>query len=66
LKGEQREAKKINCFECRHFFITHEPAHPYGCKSMGFKSPELPSAVVVSSSGGACLVFEPKSKPGSG
>jgi hypothetical protein len=56
--------KKINCFECRHFFITHEPAHPYGCNAMGFKSREMPSAAVVSSSGEACIVFEPKGRPG--
>jgi hypothetical protein len=62
LNDEQREGKKISCFECRHFFITHEPAHPYGCQAMGFKSPDLPSAVVVSSSGEARLVFESKDR----
>jgi hypothetical protein len=56
LNDKQREAKKINCFECRHFFITHE--------AMGFKSPEMPSAAVVSSSGEACLVFELKGRLG--
>lgn len=65
LYNEQREGQKINCFECRHFFITHEPAHPYGCQAMGFKSREMPSAAVVSSTGGACLVFESKGRPGS-
>ena len=65
LNSEQREGQKINCFECRHFFITHEPAHPYGCQTMGFKSREMPSAAVVSSTGEACLVFESKGRPGS-
>jgi hypothetical protein len=64
VNGEQREGNKINCFECRHFIITHEPAHPYGCQAMGFKSREMPSAAVASSSGEACLVFESKARPG--
>ncbi len=54
---------KANCFECRHFFITHEPALPYGCRAMGFKSRELPCAVVLRSSNAPCLLLEPKSKP---
>jgi len=23
---------KSGCVDCRHFFITHEPARPYGCR----------------------------------
>jgi len=60
LNDEHREGKKINCFECRHFFITHEPAHPYGCQAMGFKSREMPSSVVFQGSGDECLLVCPK------
>ncbi len=54
---------KANCFECRHFFITNEPALPYGCRAMGFKSRELPCAVVRLSSDAPCLLLQPKGKP---
>ncbi len=57
-------APKANCFECRHFFITHEPALPYGCRAMGFKSRELPCAVVLRSSDAPCLLLQPKGRPG--
>jgi hypothetical protein len=60
LNDKHREGKKMNCFECRHFFITHEPDRPYGCQAMGFKSRELPSAVVLRSSGEPCLLHMPK------
>jgi hypothetical protein len=67
LNNDQREGRKINCFECRHFFITHEPAHPYGCQAMGFKSREIPSVAVLRSSGESCLLHEPKGDmPGEG
>jgi len=48
------------CVDCRHFFITHEPARPYGCRAMGFKSRELPCTVVLHSSGEPCLCREPR------
>jgi len=62
LNEEQREGKKINCFECRHFFVTHEPNHPYGCRAMGFKARELPCAAVLHSSGESCLSHESKER----
>jgi hypothetical protein len=62
LNDGQREGKKISCFVCRHFFITHEPAHPYGCQAMGFKSRELPSSSVLRSSGKPCLLHVPKDR----
>jgi hypothetical protein len=62
LNEEQREGKEIKCFECRHFFVTHEPAHPYGCRAMGFKARELPCGAVLRNSGEACLSHEPKER----
>ena len=62
VNDSQRELRKVNCFECRHFFITHELGHPYGCQAMGFKSREMPSSVVCRSSGEPCLLQEPKDK----
>ncbi|ADH86072.1 hypothetical protein [Desulfurivibrio alkaliphilus] len=49
------------CFHCRHFYITHEQATPYGCRAMGFKSAQNPALVVFSNSGIHCQLFSPKS-----
>jgi hypothetical protein len=49
-----------NCFKCSHFYITHEPTHPYGCQAMGFKSRQLPALVVLKNSGMECHLFAPK------
>lgn len=51
-----------NCFKCRHFFITHEPAHPYGCQAMGFKTVQIPSTTVFASSDMKCQLFVAKKK----
>jgi len=55
--------KRPNCFACRYFYITHEPANPYGCRAMGFKSAHNPALVVFSNSGLQCQLFSPKEKP---
>ena len=60
MSDRQRAEPKVRCADCRHFFITHEPGWPYGCRAMGFKSRELPCAAVLRSSGEACLAHEPK------
>jgi hypothetical protein len=51
---------RVNCFQCRHFFVTWDPDCPRGCKAYEFKTHQMPSAVVYSSSGQPCLKFEPK------
>lgn len=50
----------INCLACRHFYITYEPNHPYGCRVLAFKAKEMPSRVVYVSSGMECQSFTPK------
>jgi hypothetical protein len=52
--------EKINCFHCVHFYITWNERYPRGCKALGFKSKEAPSAVVNRSSGMDCQMFEEK------
>ncbi|HNW11481.1 MAG TPA: uracil-DNA glycosylase [Candidatus Rifleibacterium sp.] len=47
----------MNCRECQYFFVTWQVSAPYGCKAHGFKSAQLPSMVVFSSSGQHCLLF---------
>ena len=56
----QKEREKIDCFKCKHFYITWEQSFPRGCKAMGFKSKEMPSDVVYQSSGMECMRFEEK------
>nr|WP_081673059.1 hypothetical protein [Pontibacillus marinus] len=55
---EVKSLKKINCFQCKHFYTTWNPQFPRGCKVYGFKTKELPSALVLKSSGSPCLAFE--------
>lgn len=53
-------AKDIDCSKCIHFYITWDKKYPRGCKAMGFKSKEVPSAMVYKTSGVECLRFEKK------
>lgn len=54
------EKKRIDCFKCKHFYITWDQNFPRGCRAMGFKLKEMPSDVVFQSSGMECLRFEEK------
>ncbi|CAG0978625.1 hypothetical protein ARNL5_02280 [Anaerolineae bacterium] len=54
------EKERIDCLHCVHFYITWDERAPRGCKAMGFKSKEAPSAVVLRSSGMRCQMFEEK------
>ena len=53
---------RINCHNCQHYFVTWVPAQPHGCRTMGFRSYHLPSAVVYQNSGCDCNAFEPKKR----
>ncbi len=53
---------QIDCRACRHFYITHERAFPYGCRVVGFKSRLMPSIEVYMNSGIACQLFQEKAK----
>lgn len=53
-----------NCLKCTHYFITHDPGRPYGCRAMAFKSRTSPAQVVLQSSGMNCQMFTPKKRPG--
>lgn len=57
-----RKTPKIECLKCRHFYITWDEFFPRGCKALSFKSREIPSRVVFSSSSIECQKFEPKKK----
>jgi hypothetical protein len=49
-----------NCLKCIHYYITYEPAMPYGCRAMKFKTARNPAQVVYSSSGMHCQLFKQK------
>ena len=62
---------KVNCRDCRHYYITFDAGAPYGCRIYGFKAKITPSLAVYQSSGMHCTLFsrkeqreEPKSKDG--
>lgn len=57
-------ANEINCFHCKNYYVTWDEFFPRGCKALGFKSREMPSAVVRRSSGMECQLFERKKERG--
>ena len=54
--------ERPDCLHCLHYFVTWESDQPRGCRAYEFKSPQLPSDVVLESSGEACRLFERKSE----
>ncbi len=60
MNSPEKNNMRPDCFQCTHFYITHEPAHPYGCLGMGFKSQRLPAVVVYESSEIECQLFKKK------
>ncbi len=54
--------KRINCHNCKYFYITWDYVFPKGCKLFQIKSKELPSKLVYQSTGNICLQFEEKFK----
>ena len=55
--------EKIDCFRCKHFFVTWDETFPRGCRALGFKSREMPHLMVRQASGMDCLKFEKKDLP---
>ena len=53
-------SERPDCLHCTHYFVTWESDRPRGCHAYEFKSAELPSAVVLESSGEPCRFFERK------
>ncbi len=49
---------KISCQGCRHFFVTHDPQRPWGCRNFGFKGKNLPAEVVYQSTGMQCAYYQ--------
>lgn len=56
------KSNKINCYQCKYFYVTWDPQFPKGCKAYQFKGRLLPSMEVKKSSGHDCLQYQPKIK----
>jgi hypothetical protein len=54
------ESQRIDCMKCQYFYVTWDPKFPKGCKAFGFKSHNMPSLTVLTSSGKPCMNFAPK------
>ena len=52
--------KRIICQKCKHYFVTWQANKPHGCHAYGFKSQQIPSVVVMQSSGTACSFYQQK------
>jgi len=50
----------VNCWQCQHFSTSWDPALPYSCKLLGFKSRNLPCMQVLQLDGRPCQGFEAK------
>lgn len=48
----------IACGRCRHYFVSHDPENPWGCRKFGFKSSTLPSHAVKQTTGTDCAYFD--------
>jgi len=59
-KSNSEAQPPIDCFKCKYFYVTWDQNQPRGCKAFRFKSPLLPSVVVLEASGEPCLKFTPK------
>ncbi|TBL78218.1 uracil-DNA glycosylase [Paenibacillus thalictri] len=60
MNQQKEAAARINCYRCKHFYVTWDSRFPRGCKAFGFKTGELPSAVVLKSSGQPCMNYVEK------
>ena len=48
---------RIICQKCKYYYVTWKTNQPHGCKAYGFKSKQIPSAVVKQSSGTNCNFY---------
>ena len=55
---------KINCWNCKYFYISWHPTMPYACRAFGFKSKNIPSLEVLSADGRLCKAYNSKNFAG--
>lgn len=68
MEGSVSEARprELECRRCRHYFVTHDPRAPHGCRLFAIKSRNLPAVEVGRASGRECQAYEPRTvrRPG--
>lgn len=57
--GSNPPSTRPTCRGCRHYYVTHDPNFPHGCKALDFKSRQAPVRDVIASSGQDCLYRQP-------
>ena len=60
MAARTTKSDRPDCLHCEHYFVTWESDRPRGCHAYEFKSHEVPSDVVLASSGEACRLFKRK------
>jgi hypothetical protein len=60
LANNRSGPDKPDCWKCAYFTVSWDPAKPYACKLMGFKSRMLPSFEVKMADGHDCRGFTSK------
>lgn len=61
-KEHGKHPERINCIHCVYYEVTWEQDNPRGCTMFGFKSKQMPSKVVMETTGKPCPAFTPKKK----
>lgn len=51
------EKKRVNCKQCKYYYITWDSKNANGCKYFGFKTNFMPSMIVRRNSGKDCEAF---------
>jgi len=54
--------KRIDCFKCKHYYVTWDKNFPRGCRAIGFKGKMIPSIAVLRTTGIPCQFFSKKEK----
>ena len=49
---------KIHCLRCKHYYSTHDPYLPRGCRLYKFKTKNIPAIIVKKETGKDCLGYE--------
>ena len=63
LAAQRSGPDKPDCWKCAYFTVSWDPAKPYACKLMGFKSRMLPAFEVKMADGHDCRGFASKPMP---
>lgn len=58
------ESRTVRCIACVHYFVTHDPSFPHGCRALEFRSWRSPMLDVLEASGQPCLYFQEKRRSG--